>query len=119
LFVGGLVRWLVDRRIRRRLRAHNLNEDELVAEGDRSPGVLLGSGYIAGGAIAGIIIAFIQGGLSTVDAKITKWAEGSNPFFAGPNSDWLALLPFAALVAYLYVVGKRTKTGPQEHYSAP
>jgi uncharacterized oligopeptide transporter (OPT) family protein len=107
LFVGGLVRWLVDGHIRRRLRAHKLNEDELVAEGDKSPGVLLGSGYIAGGAIAGIIIAFIQGGLGNVDASITKWAEGSNPFYAGPNSDLLALLPFAALVAYLYFVGKR------------
>jgi len=106
LFAGGLVRWLVDGHIRRRLRAHNLNEDELVAEGDKSPGVLLGSGYIAGGAIAGIIIAFIQGGLGTVDATITKWAE-SNPFYAGPNADWLALLPFAALVLYLYFVGKR------------
>jgi hypothetical protein len=106
LFVGGLVRWLVDRQIRRRLRAHKLNEDELVAEGDKSPGVLLGSGYIAGGAIAGIIIAFLQGGLGPVDARIAKWAEG-NRFYAGPNADWLALLPFAALVAYLYIVGKR------------
>jgi putative OPT family oligopeptide transporter len=113
LFVGGLVRWLVDGHIRRRLRAHNLNEDELVAEGDKSPGVLLGSGYIAGGAIAGIIIAFIQGGLGTVDAAITKWAEGSNPFYAGPNSDWLALLPFVALVAYLYFIGKGVKKRAQ------
>jgi putative OPT family oligopeptide transporter len=107
LFVGGLVRWLVDRHIRRRLRAHNLSEDELVAEGDKSPGVLLGSGYIAGGAIAGIIIAFIQGGLGKVDAAITNWSVTHNRFYEGPNADWLALLPFAALVAYLYIVGKR------------
>jgi putative OPT family oligopeptide transporter len=124
LFVGGLVRWLVDGRIRRRLRSHNLNEDELVAEGDRSPGVLLGSGYIAGGAIAGIIIAFMQGGLDKVDEffarfmsihlnlgkideNITTWAEAHNPFFKGANADWLALLPFAVLVVYLYIVGKR------------
>jgi hypothetical protein len=107
LFIGGLVRWLVDGHIRRRLRAHKLNEDELVAEGDKSPGVLLGSGYIAGGAIAGIIIAFIQGGLGKVDANITNWAENHNWFYQGPNADWLALLPFAALVAYLYIVGKR------------
>jgi uncharacterized oligopeptide transporter (OPT) family protein len=32
---------------------------QLVAEGDKSPGVLLASGYIAGGAIAGILIAFM------------------------------------------------------------
>jgi len=106
LFVGGMARWLVDLRIRRRLRERNLSEVELAAETDRSPGVLLGSGYIAGGAIAGIIIAIISAGLPDVDAKITKWAD-TNPFFAGANSDWLALLPFAALVAYLYIVGKR------------
>jgi len=69
--------------------------------------VLLGSGYIAGGAIAGIIIAFIQGGLGKVDAAITNWSVTHNRFYEGPNADWLALLPFAALVAYLYIVGKR------------
>jgi uncharacterized oligopeptide transporter (OPT) family protein len=29
----------------------------VTAEGDKSPGVLLASGYIAGGAITGIVIA--------------------------------------------------------------
>ena len=101
------MRWLVDGHIRRRLRAHNLNEAELAAEGDRSPGVLLGSGYIAGGAIAGILIAFIQGGLGKVDAAITNWSVANNRFYEGPDADWLALLPFTALVVYLYLVGKR------------
>ena len=106
IFVGGMVRWCVDRWMRRKLQKHELKEEELAAESDKSPGVLLASGYIAGGAIAGIIIAIIQGGLSTVDAKITQWTEGHNPFFAGANSDWLALLPFAALTAFLYLVGR-------------
>jgi uncharacterized oligopeptide transporter (OPT) family protein len=106
IFVGGMVRWLVDRQMRHKLREHNLDEAQLAAESDKSPGVLLASGYIAGGAIAGIIIAFIAGALSNMDAAITKWAGASNPFFAGPNSDWLALLPFAALVALLYLVGR-------------
>jgi len=53
IFVGGLVRYGVDRYLRRELAGHNMSEDELVAEGDKSPGVLLASGYIAGGAIAG------------------------------------------------------------------
>jgi putative OPT family oligopeptide transporter len=105
LFVGGLVRWLVDRRMRHQLREHNLDEQQLTAEGDKSPGVLLASGYIAGGAIAGIIIAFIAGALGGVDTKITKWAEAANPFFAGAKSDWLALLPFAVLTLLLYLVG--------------
>jgi hypothetical protein len=92
--------------MRQRLLHQNLNETELVAESDKSPGVLLASGYIAGGAIAGIIIAFIAGALERTDAAITQWAESSNPFFAGTNSDWLALLPFAALTLFLYLVGR-------------
>ena len=56
--------------------------------------------------IAGIIIAIIAGGLGTVDAKITDWAVAHNRFFEGPNSDLLALLPFAALTVFLYLVGR-------------
>jgi len=106
IFVGGLVRWLVDRRIRHKLRDHQLTEAELTAEGDKSPGVLLASGYIAGGAIAGIIIAFLAGALPAVDTRIAKWAETGNAFFAGPNSDVLSLIPFAALTVLLYAVGR-------------
>ena len=106
IFVGGLVRWLVDRRMRHELREHNLDEHQLAAESDKSPGVLLASGYIAGGAIAGIIIAFMAGALGNVDADITRWAAAHNPFFAGPHADWLALMPFVALSALLYLVGR-------------
>ena len=76
IFIGGLVRWIVDRGMRRSLRQHNLNETELTAESDKSAGVLLASGYIAGGAIAGIIIAFIAAALGNTDAALTRWAEG-------------------------------------------
>ena len=61
IFIGGFIRWLVDRKIRQRLAHKNLTEDELNAEGDKSPGVLLASGYIAGGAVAGIVYAFMAG----------------------------------------------------------
>jgi putative OPT family oligopeptide transporter len=105
IFIGGLIRWLVDGHIRRKLRAQKLSEDELVAEADKSPGVLLASGYIAGGAIAGIVIAFIAAGFTEVDMKILQWAK-SNPFYGGPNADLLALLPFAALMLLLYLVGR-------------
>jgi OPT family oligopeptide transporter len=106
IFVGGLVRWLVDHWRRRKLRNQNLNEEQLVAEGDKSPGVLLASGYIAGGAIAGIVIAIVAGGFGSVDADLTSWAEAHNPFYSGANSDWLALSPFAALTGFLYLVGR-------------
>ena len=55
--------------------------------------------------IAGILIAFVAGVLVDVDAAISKWAAG-NPFHAGPHSDWLACLPFAALVLFLYLVAR-------------
>jgi hypothetical protein len=109
IFVGGMVRWVVDHRMRRALRAHKLDEEALVAEGDKSPGVLLASGYIAGGAIAGIIIAIVQGVTTKLDSRITTWASDHNPFFAGPNSDWLALIPFVVLVAILYMTGRRMR----------
>ncbi len=106
IFVGGLVRWLVDGHIRKKLDAHKLTEEELVAEGDKSPGVLLASGYIAGGAIAGIIIAFIAGALPKLDTAIAQWAEKVNPFFGGPNADLLSMLPFVAFSLLLYLVGR-------------
>ncbi len=106
LFVGGAIRWIADRYWRRHPQRAHLNEEELVAESDKSPGVLLSSGYIAGGAIAGIIIAIVQGVTLDFDAAIGKWADASNPFYAGDYSDLLSLIPFAVLVGLLYLVAK-------------
>jgi putative OPT family oligopeptide transporter len=106
IFVGGLVRWLVDYRRRVALREHHLSQDELVAEGDKSPGVLLASGYIAGGALTGIVILIVSGAFASFDSQVTSWAETHNPFYAGPSADWLALIPFAALTWFLYMVGR-------------
>jgi hypothetical protein len=111
IFVGGSVRWLVDHRMRHKLREHNLNEAQLVAESDKSPGVLLASGYIAGGAIAGIIIAIVQGVTTKFDARLSQWANAHNPWFAGANADWLALLPFVLLSGFLYFVGREMFLG--------
>ncbi len=116
IFIGGLVRWLVDRRKAAALRRRGLTETEIAAEGDKSPGALLASGYIAGGAIAGILIAFIAGRLDQLDKLVTDWAEHSNPFFAGPWADALALIPFVLIVAILYWTGTRgasTKSAPR------
>jgi putative OPT family oligopeptide transporter len=105
ILVGGLVRWLVDRRSRGALAARGLSEEEIAAEADKSPGVLMASGYIAGGAIAGIVIAFTAGLLEPMDAFLTRWSTAHNPFFAGPRSDLLSLVPFAGLTALLLVTG--------------
>ncbi len=106
VFAGGVIRWLVDRSMRGRLAHRQLDEAQLAAESDRSPGVLLASGYIAGGAIAGILIAFMAGVMGDADARITQWASASNPFFSGTNADSLALIPFLLIALFLYLVGR-------------
>ncbi|MDQ3534822.1 MAG: oligopeptide transporter, OPT family, partial [Bacteroidota bacterium] len=40
IFVGGIVRWMVDKKLIQKLQGRNLREDEIVAETDKSPGVL-------------------------------------------------------------------------------
>src|SRR5262245_27748804 len=49
IFVGGLLRWLTDR-----IRGGSASD----VETETSPGVLLASGYIAGGTLCGLIVAF-------------------------------------------------------------
>ncbi len=107
ILIGGLIRWLVDRWIARKHAGANLTQDQLIAEGDKSPGVLMASGYIAGGAIAGIIIAFLAGvpGMGGFNAAVDAFAEG-NPMRTGPISDVLALIPFGIMIAILYLTGR-------------
>jgi hypothetical protein len=83
-----------------------LTQEEFNAESDKSPGVLLSSGYIAGAAIAGIVIAIMQMFFDRADAAITAWSTARNPFFDGPWSDLLSTLPFLALCVLLYLVGR-------------
>lgn len=109
LFIGGMVRWLVDRRNGKLEHNSHQTEEEKQSAGDRSPGVLLASGYIAGGALAGIIIAFTAGILTNFDQTIGAWAEKNNPFFEGMGSDALSLLPYAVIVLLLYWVGREKK----------
>ena len=114
IFLGGLVRWLVDRRTRKQAAYAAMSEAQFTAETDKSPGVLLASGYIAGGAIAGIVIAFLAGVLGDFDAAVTKWSVANNPFFDGPNADLLSLIPFAAILVYLYLVARKDAPVPQK-----
>jgi len=115
IFVGGLIRWLVDRLKRDELKHAQLDETQLVAESDKSPGVLLASGYIAGGAIAGIVIAFLTGVLDRVNAFLTTWSTAHNPFFNGLHADALALIPFAVLTGFLYLVAREKLLAPKPH----
>ena len=104
--VGGAVRWAADRRNNKLPQYAELNAEERTAAGDRSSGTLLASGYIAGGALAGIIIAITAGVLTNFDSMVAKWAERSNPFFAGAHADLLSLIPYVAIVLLLYWVAR-------------
>lgn len=125
IFVGGLVRYFVDR-----LRGKAKND----AESEFSPGTLLSSGYIAGGAIAGVILAIIaipQGGalLRTINLPLMTEGSGFGHFLnaigeseaAHPvwSSLW-GLLVFAVLAVYLLWTGWKGKAGASEsHPPAP
>ncbi|MGI8468490.1 MAG: OPT family oligopeptide transporter [Pyrinomonadaceae bacterium] len=127
IFVGGMVRYAVDLYLKRKLAHKNLTEAQIIAETDKSNGVLLASGYIAGGAISGILVAvFAVYEFSETTANSLKtmlgvgldkggrgipnifaaWAKGHNPFFAGDNADWLGMIPFWILAILLYYVGR-------------
>lgn len=108
ILVGGAVRLLVDRYLKAKFRHKNLSETELTAEGDKSPGVLLASGYIAGGAITGIVIAAKEmvGPLAAIGHRIDEWQTAHNPFLSGPYADLLALIPFFIISVLLYLVGR-------------
>ncbi|PIT98644.1 MAG: oligopeptide transporter, OPT family [Bdellovibrionales bacterium CG10_big_fil_rev_8_21_14_0_10_45_34] len=90
IFVGGLVRWLVER-VRKPLSQ---------SEGETSSGVLLSSGLIAGGAIAGIALAILalQGGFSET-IHLGSILPGLS------QSDGFALTAFLGLATFVFFVG--------------
>jgi hypothetical protein len=134
IFVGGIVRYAVDIWLKRKLASKAMSEEQIIAETDKSNGVMLASGYIAGGAIAGILVAvFAVWKLSIANtqwlsdklgagldmSKATQglgipdvfaaWANKFNPFVDAGTGGWadvLALLPFLLLVVLLYLVGR-------------
>lgn len=123
IFLGGMIRWGVDRYLRKKLKHKNLSEDQLVAETDKSPGVLMASGYIAGGALAAIVIAILQGvpspGLAAFNKAVSDWSIANNPLFNGGYANLLSMIPFLVLMIMLYLVGReilmRSGNGSQKN----
>jgi hypothetical protein len=102
IFVGGLLRWLSDR-------ARGVSASE--AETETSPGVLLASGYIAGGTLCGLIIAFF--------AFLPDWWNEALNIGRHFGKDWpdesspaklIAVAAFAVLAVILFVVGRSKST---------
>lgn len=98
IFVGGILRWICDR-----MTGKSASE----SESETSPGVLLSSGYIAGGTLCGLIIAFF--------AFLPEWFNQAldigRHFGAKYNEgDWpkvVSLITFGILGLVLLVIGSR------------
>ncbi len=72
IFAGGLVRYLIEKVRRKRGPAAAELESEM------SPGALLATGYIAGGTIAGVLIAFLNFN-DTIVHRLAFWQYRSAP----------------------------------------
>ncbi len=96
IFVGGFVRWLVDRK-----RKSDPSEAEF------SPGMLMASGLIAGGAIAGVVQALLIASGSDQALDLS----GFVPSFLAGTADyqWWPMVPFVGMAAALYYIGARWK----------
>lgn len=93
IFVGGLVRWLVERK-----KKASASE----AEAETGPGVLFSSGLIAGGAIAGILLALTQ----IIDGFSEK-IDFSSSIGSLASSDLFGTLVFLSAGAFLYFMGRK------------
>jgi len=113
IFLGGMIRWLVDKYLRVKFANKELTEEELVAETDKSPGVLMASGYIAGGALAAVFIAFFAGLWKERSDAVEHWSRSHNPFFNGGWADLLSMIPFVVLMIILYLVGREVILAPK------
>lgn len=93
IFVGGVIRWLVERK---------KSASEAHADSETGPGVLFSSGLIAGGAIAGILLALtqvIEGMAGKMDFSAAMGSLGA--------SDLFSLIVFMIMAGVLFVIGRR------------
>ncbi len=93
IFAGGVMRWLADKKAKRS-----------AAESEMSPGVLLSSGYIAGGTIAGILVAIIAAKWPELAASMDMGEMLPGTLAANPG---LTMAPFGLLAFVLLMVGCR------------
>lgn len=91
LLIGGLVSWYVSTR----------SKDEKVNKARRERGTLIASGFIAGGALMGVVSAVLK--YAEFDWK-TAWN----------GAEWLAVVMYIAIIGYLIYDSKRAKPEEKE-----
>ena len=84
LVAGGAIAWFVSSR----------SKDEALNKARFDRGTLLASGFIAGGALMGVVAAVLK--FAGVDYYMTDWAASS-------SAEWLALAMYIALAIYFTV----------------
>ena len=88
LVVGGAISWYVSTR----------SKDAAVNQARQEKGTLIASGFIAGGALMGVVSAILK--FANVDLFLTGW-----------NARWgeaVAIVPFLALIAYTIYASMKT-----------
>ena len=90
LLIGGAVAWFVSTR----------SKDKAVNEERASKGTLIASGFIAGGALMGVVSAILK------FAEVDWFMEGWN---AGDGAQYAALAALACLIAYMTISSLKVK----------
>jgi putative OPT family oligopeptide transporter len=81
LLVGGAISWFVGGR----------SKDESLNKARKDRGTLIASGFIAGGALMGVVSAVLK--FAGVDWYLGEWAESN-------GAQWAAIAAYVALIAY-------------------
>lgn len=107
IFVGGVIKWIADTlSLRRGLRP----------EGEEGIGTLVASGFIAGEAITGVILAATyvlmntgRGDGPTIDSIAQKLFGVAEPAIKASAGGWLSLIVFGAVAACLILLPLKRK----------
>jgi putative OPT family oligopeptide transporter len=112
IFVGGVIRWMVDRAVEKHRLANAIPGDELASE-EISPGSLYASGLIAAGGIVGLLGVCAQLAESLSEERGGHWQlfqfSKQNPMY----HDWIAVIMFALLAHSLYYFARKPLSQPK------
>lgn len=90
LLVGGAISWFVSTR----------SSDEKVNAARQEKGTLIASGFIAGGALMGVVSAILK--FANVDMYMTDWQAA--------YGEAIAILPYIAIIAFITGAAMKVKT---------
>ena len=95
LLVGGAIAWLVSRK-----REKDGEKAEELAQARNEKGTLIASGFIAGGALMGVVSALIK--FCGVECYLASWAASNGAALVG-------VAAYIALIVYFICASKKTK----------